>query len=276
MLPQIPSRMRFVLLAVSLGFGASAEAQRAPERGDRPPAQEPTVRAARFFGTIVDAATQLPIAGARVASPSVVGVVVSDSAGRFSVPNVPPGLVRFHVVASGFPRSSFVLPFASGEEMERMLELDSSSVAPPQSAPAQGLPAVQVDATPLPPVGLRDFERRRTTGRGQYVTGDEIERRGYNRLTDIVQVMRGVTVDCGGGGSGCRIRMVRAPMQCYPDYWIDGQLNNDWGPSVNVRDIEGLEVYTGPTDTPGEFAGERGHCGAIVIWTGTGIRNRRP
>jgi hypothetical protein len=197
--------MRYVAIATALLLGATVGAQRAPESGGQARSAPQSARAARFFGTIVDAATQRPIAGARVASPSVVGVVVSDSAGRFSVPNVPPGLVRFHIVAAGFPRSSFVLPFASGEEMERTLELDSSSVAPADSTPAQGLPAVQVEATPLPPVWMRDFERRRTTGRGHYVTRDEIERRGYNRLTDIVQVMRGVTVDCGGGVAGKRL-----------------------------------------------------------------------
>lgn len=267
-----PSSAR-ALSGLLLTLAASVlDAQAAGRRGGGAP-QTP----ARFFGVVVDASTQQPIVGARLASPAITGIVFSDSAGRFEFPSVPPGIVRFHVVAAGFPRASFVLPFASGEAMERTLELDSSTVVPAgDSVAARPIPQMTVEATPLPPVWMRDFERRRTTGRGQYVTRDEIERRGYNRLTDIVQVMRGVTIDCGGGGSGCRIRMVRAPMQCYPDYWIDGQLNNDWGPNVNVRDIEGLEIYTGPSETPGEYAGERGHCGTIVIWTSAGIRNRRP
>lgn len=254
---------------------AAAEAQRAPSRrGAAPPAAP--AKPGRFFGIVVDASTQRPIAGARISSPSVTGITVTDSAGRFDIPDVPSGIVRFYIVAAQFPRANVALAFASGEAMERVLELDSTSTAPPQDTAAQALPQMTVEATPLAPVWLRDFERRRETGRGQYVTREEITRRNYNRLSDIVQTMRGVTLDCGGGGSSCQIRMVRAPMQCYPEYWVDGQLNNAWGPVIPVRDIEAMEVYTGPTDTPGEFAGRNAGCGTIVIWTSGGPRRRRP
>ena len=32
-------------------------------------------------------------------------------------------------------------------------------------------------------------------------------------------------------------------------------------------DIEGIEVYTGASDVPGEFAGSNSACGTVVIWT---------
>jgi hypothetical protein len=251
-----------------------AAAQRVPERGTRPAAQA-EAKPARFFGVVLDASTKRPIAGARLSSPSVTGATVTDSLGRFDIRDIPPGIVRIYVVAPEFPRANVALAFAAGEQMERVLELDSTSVAPaPRDSTPQELPGVTIEATPLAPVWLRDFERRRETGRGQYVTREQITRRNYNRLSDIVQTMRGVTMDCGGGGAGCQIRMVRAPMQCYPEYWIDGQLNNAWGPVIPVRDIEAMEVYTGPSDTPGEFAGRNAGCGTIVIWTSAGPRRR--
>lgn len=256
-------------------FVEDGHAQRVPERGGRPEAPA-AQRPARFFGVVLDASTQRPIAGARLSSPSVTGITVTDSLGRFDITGIPPGIVRIYVVASEFPRANVTLAFAAGEQMERVLELDSTSVAPPQEPAAQALPQMTVEATPLAPMWLRDFERRRETGRGQYVTREEITRRNYNRLSDIVQTMRGVTMDCGGGGAACQIRMVRAPMQCYPEYWIDGQLNNAWGPVIPVRDIEAMEVYTGPSDTPGEFAGRNAGCGTIVIWTSAGPRRRNP
>jgi TonB-dependent Receptor Plug Domain len=252
---------------------AAPQAQRAPERAAPP-------RPARFYGVVLDATTQAPIAGARLSSPSVTGVTVTDSLGRFDVREVPPGIVRFFVVASSFPRANLTLAFAAGEEMERVLELDSSEVAFAAETRPRALAQVTVEAEPLAPLWIRDFERRRNTGRGQYVTREEIEARNYNRLSDVMQVMRGVTLDCGGGGSGCQVRMVRAPMQCYPEYWVDGQLNNAWGPVIPVRDIEAVEVYTGPSDTPGEFAGRNAGCGTIVIWTRGGLtvkpRGSRP
>lgn len=267
---------RAVLAAAFLLLGSAAEAQRAPDLSARPAAPQGPPQPARFYGTVRDASTQLPIVGARLSSPSVTGVTVTDSAGRFDVRNVPSGLVRFFVVATNFPRANVVLAFAAGEEMERVLELDSSAVAAEPEPQARPIPQVTVEATPLAPLWIRDFERRRGTGRGQYVTRDEIEARNYNRLSDVMQVMRGVTLDCGGGGSGCQVRMVRAPMQCYPEYWVDGQLNNAWGPVIPVRDIEAIEVYTGPSDTPGEFAGRNAGCGAIVIWTRGGLTPRPP
>ncbi len=276
MAPLLSLSSRAVLTSAFLLLGSAAEAQRVPDRSALPAAPQGPPPPARFYGTVRDASTQLPIAGARLSSPSVTGVTVTDSAGRFDVRNVPSGLVRFFVVATHFPRANVVLAFAAGEEMERVLELDSSTVAAEPEPQARPIPQVTVEATPLAPLWIRDFERRRGTGRGQYVTREEIEARNYNRLSDVMQVMRGVTLDCGGGGSGCQVRMVRAPMQCYPEYWVDGQLNNAWGPVIPVRDIEAIEVYTGPSDTPGEFAGRNAGCGTVVIWTRGGLTPRPP
>lgn len=243
----------------------------------RPPATPPAApeRYARFFGRVIDASTSEPIAGARLVSVAIVGATVTDSLGRFDIPDVPSGLIRFVIVATGFPRSTLVLPFAPGEEMERVLALDSTMAAvAEEAAAATPLPTVMVEAEAAPLPWLRDFERRRVSGRGQYVTREQIEARRLNRLTDVVQTMRGVNVDCGGGGSGCTIRMARAPMRCLPDYWIDGRLDNQWGPVVSIRDIEGIEVYTGAADVPGEFAGRTAGCGTIVIWTKAGPARR--
>ncbi len=262
------------IAVATLLVATDVAAQRVPERAGAAATQR---RTARFYGVVVDAVTRQPLGGALLASPSVAGVTTTDSAGRFDISGINPGIVRFFVAKEGYPRANFTVAFAAGEVMERTLELDSTVVEVDRSnATPQALPAVTVEATEPIPRWLRDFERRRQSGRGQYVTRDEIEKRNYNRLSDAVRVMRGVTLDCGGGGSACVIRMARAPMRCYPEYWIDGQLNNSWGPLVPVRDIEALEVYTGPTDTPGEFAGRNSGCGTIVIWTSAGLRSRNP
>lgn len=227
----------------------------------------------RLIGRVVDASTQRPILGARIVSSILPQPVLTDSLGRFEVRRVPSGLLRLIVVADRFPRATFTLAFASGEIMERTLELDSTTTGEP--TPAVAIPEVRIEATAPPPPWLREFERRRGTGRGQYVTRSEIEVRGANRLSDVVQAMRGVTLDCGGGGGACVIRMSRAPLRCYPEYWVDGQpMNAMWAANIPIRDIEAMEVYVGPTDTPAEFAGRTAGCGTIVIWTSAGTRRR--
>jgi hypothetical protein len=65
-------------------------------------------------------------------------------------------------------------------------------------------------------------------------------------------------------------------MQCNPDYIVDEQVNNSFGPGIAIRDIEAIEVYTGPSDVPGEFAGRNAGCGVIVIWTKSGPGRRKP
>ena len=71
------------------------------------------------------------------------------------------------------------------------------------------------------------------------------------------------------------IRMVRAPMQCLPEYVVDDNVDNSFGPGIPVRDIEALEIYTGPADVPGEYAGRNAGCGVIVIWTRSGPPRRK-
>lgn len=53
-------------------------------------------------GTVVDAATEAPIAGAQVALEGTERRVVSDDRGRFSILGVPPGIWRLQVRAIGF------------------------------------------------------------------------------------------------------------------------------------------------------------------------------
>jgi hypothetical protein len=85
--------------------------------------------------------------------------------------------------------------------------------------------------------------------------------------------MRGVRFNCAG--NMCRAQMVRAPMGCSPEYIVDERVDNSFGPTIPVRDIVGLEVYTGVSDVPGEFAGRNSGCGVIVIWTTSGREPRR-
>lgn len=177
-----------------------------------------------------------------------------------------------------------MVALARGEVLERRVELDSSVAAaiaaaavPAKTDPtsrAQTLPMVSVEAAPSMGPRFANFERRRKTGAGQYVVREDIERGGYSTLQDVARGMRGVTVECGGG-RGCYIRMVRAPMRCLPEYVIDDNVDNIFGPTMPVRDIEAMEVYTGPADVPGEYAGRNAGCGVIVIWTKSGPIRRK-
>ena len=199
--------------------------------------------------------------------------VVSDSAGGYVFDDLPSGILRFAVRTAGFPAQNVVVALAKHESMARVIEMDSTAAG--RAAAAQSLPLVAVTAAPSRGPRYADFERRQRTGRGQYLTREEIDKAGYGTLQDAVRGMRGVNVECGGG-LGCYIRMASAPMQCMPEYIIDGYVNNSFGRQTPIRDIEAMEVYTGPSEIPGEFAGRNAGCGAVVIWTRSGPPRRKP
>lgn len=239
---------------------------------------------ARLRGVIQDAATQSAIAGVRVVIAATGRFATSDSLGRFELPDLPSGIIRFYFNADGYPRTSVVLAFAKGETMVQRFELEASTAgSTPDSATAsaaererlQRLAPVEVRADPSRGVRYEDFERRLKTGRGQYVTREEIEERNYNNLGDAARALRGVLVECGGG-RGCHIRMARAGQACYPEFIVDGRPDNFFGPLVPIRDVEGLEFYTGASDVPGEFAGSNAGCGVVVIWTRNGPAKAKP
>jgi hypothetical protein len=228
-------------------------------------------------GRILDMSTGQPIAGATITALASGRSTTSDSTGAYRLTDLGGGLQRFLVAAAGFPRASLVLPFAKDEGMIRDLALDSTRVAvadsasnrpQPPGAGAQPLGAVTVEAAPSRDNRFRDFDRRRATGRGQYLVREQIETAGYFSLQDAMRNLRGVQLNCSG--NGCQIHMARAQNGCFPEYVVDERVDNMFGPFVPVRDIEGIEVYTGPSDVAGEFAGINAGCGVVVIWTRNG------
>jgi hypothetical protein len=226
----------------------------------------------RLTGTVVEKGSSAPVAEAHITFLGDSRTIVTDSAGRYTFDGLPSGIVKFVIRAPGFPATPLSVALMRGESLARVIELDSSAAG--RSSASQTLPRVNVEAPASLGPRFADFERRRITGRGQYLSRDEILKGNYYSLQDAMRNMRGVDVECGGGG-GCHIRMARAPMQCNPDYIVDERVDNFFGPTIAIRDIEGLEVYTGPSDVPGEFAGRNAGCGVIVIWTRAGP-SRRP
>lgn len=216
--------------------------------------------AATMRGRILDHATSRPVAQARITLLSDRRSVTADSTGRYLFVALAAGVHRFVVEASPFPPLQVIVDLNADQNLERTIELDSVDV--------QKLAPVSVTASEIVNHRLDAFNRRKSTGRGQYLTREQIERNGSSTLQDALRPMRGVSTECYG--SGCVVRMARAPLRCLPDYVVDERVDNQFGPLTPIRDIEALEVYSGPSDVPGEFAGRTAGCGVIVIWTRSG------
>jgi hypothetical protein len=164
--------------------------------------------------------------------------------------------VQVHAV--GYIPSAKAFDVATGQSVTHTFEL--TTVLPP------ALANVVVKGHSAS-VGRRfeDFDRRRAQGRGQFLTRADIESRNSINLSDLVQTMRGIRTECVG--FTCRVVTVRAVNGCSPAYFVDGRMSTTFGPTTPVNDIQGLEVYLGPSETPAEYLGPDSGCGVIGIWT---------
>ena len=221
---------------------------------------------ATLTGRVTDRSTGQGVVGARLVVQADSRSVTTDSLGNYEFKGILAGVSQLTVVAERFPALSFMVLLAPAERFNRPVELDSSAAA----RSAQTLAPVGVSApAPIANYRLAAFERRRIAGRGQYLNEEEIVKTGAFNVSDAVKGMRGVLYECGGG-AGCFVRMARGPARCLPEIMVDDQVQNDIGLSTPIRDVVAIEVYSGATDVPAEYAGRHSGCGVIVLWTRSG------
>ncbi|NIM49775.1 MAG: hypothetical protein GTN62_05900 [Gemmatimonadales bacterium] len=147
----------------------------------------------------------------------------------------------------------------------------------------------------LAPVGgetgwMEAFYQRRATGNGTFLTAQDIQERGGDRFTDIMQHLSGVSVvplpgsrdyftvrlagsHAGAERAGVRHRGERSG-DCPPQLYVDGKWwgtiddAGDRGPDFELlpRDLAGVEIYTAAV-VPDEFyTGRESLCGVIAVW----------
>jgi hypothetical protein len=208
-------------------------------------------------GSTIDAQTGSPIVGASVTIPTLSRSVTSDDAGHFLHSTLDAGSYVVQVHAVGYIPSAKAFDIGTGQSVTHTFQL---TTVPPV------LPNVVVKGHSAS-VGRRfeDFERRRADGRGQFLTRAEIQSRSAINLSDLLQTMRGIRTDCAG--FTCRVETSRSEHGCAPAYFVDGRMSTTFGPSTPVKDIQGVEVYLGPSETPAEYLGPESGCGVIAIWT---------
>jgi hypothetical protein len=209
-------------------------------------------------GTTIDAQTGAPIVGASITIPVLSRAVISDQSGNFLHSLLEAGSYVVQVHAVGYIPSAKAFDLTTGQSVTHVFQL---TTVPPV------LPEVVVRGKSGNVVGRRfeDFDRRRASKRGQFLTRAEIEARHPVHLSDLLQTMRGIRTECVG--FTCLVETARSAHGCQPAYFVDGRMSTTFGPSTPVRDIEGIEVYLGPSETPAEYLGPDSGCGVIGIWT---------
>ena len=224
------------------------------------------------------------VAGAEVAIVALGRSARSDPLGHFRLDAVPAGPHTVSVRRIGFRQLELPVALGAGDTLEVEIAL---------SATVQTLTPVAVAGEAS--TGIVEFDRRRASGFGAFVTRAELEEREHSRLSDVLRTkmpgVRFVSLVSGGyalasGRSSGSLDPSR-PRECYMSIYLDGIRiyspgeedptahpdDRGKGPDVDryaVHGIEAVEVYRGPAETPPEFLGSNAACGTIVIWTRRG------
>lgn len=215
---------------------------------------------AGIVGQLLDRTRGTPIGGALVVVLGTAPSMRSDSSGRFARAGLAAGTYVLQIRALGYTPASRIVDVADRETLALRLELEPAAV---------GLPGVIVEGERYYQRGMRGFEERRRRGRGVYVTESDIKERGARQLGDLLRMVAGVREVCRRGI--CRVQMARSG--CPPNFFMDGfPANNSTTLELPVIGIIAVEIYRTATETPQEFLrGVTTSCGAIAIWTQTGL-----
>jgi hypothetical protein len=230
-------------------------------------------------GRVTDRAQQ-PIVDAEVEISAISARTRTDSTGRFRFRVVSPGLHRIDVRRLGFAPSSTEV---------RVRDRDSVTVHVFLLQRAQLLPSIPVEGAPSSDVRLKDFERRRSSGVGQFLTVADLGPERSKPLGDVLVRLRGTYVVrsslaacltstrgaqsiqnsatgwCGNQPIGAGYCPVAVFVDGHPAYAGHSEdifnLN-----SLRADELAGVEFYSGSGTLPREFSAPSGTCGALVIW----------
>jgi hypothetical protein len=247
---------------------------------------------ATFTGRVLDSA-KTPIDGVEIFLPELSKVGRTVATGEFRVADVAPGLQHVIVRRIGYGSLDTTLTFAANTELSRQIVLTRANVL--DSVVVTDRMTINV---------LRDFEDNRRVGLGHFVDRAELAKMTPDvHLGRIAVQWPGVQLAFGTGGRvwitgtrkgpppcgpndlGCYANhgyyipdktgvSVGEKIACYSQVYINGVLMNHGSPTppfeantMFADQIEAIEWYAGPSETPGRYSNLNAVCGVLVVYT---------
>jgi hypothetical protein len=237
--------------------------------------RSPAERTSGITGVVTDT-SGVNLADATV---TIVGTPFStrtNADGSFHLWDLPPGSMRVSVQHLGY------------EMQRRDLELGEEDVVdmlPVQLADAATVldPVSVMGTQPVTRRDLTEFERRRETTNGTFITREEFEEQGHvDETVDVLRRMQGIFIRPGTGFPEWIITTRRGASRgglmdpstnfCYPLVFIDHNYAGTTGDidvnrGIPISAVEAIEVYASAAGVPQEFNRAGSVCGVIVFWT---------
>src|SRR6266702_6688588 len=241
-----------------LGYLCLSAAPAAATPGLEQEAAAPHTDSSAIVGELAAQDTHEPIRRAQVSLAGTALATTTDSAGRFTLTDLDAGIFMIEIRAVGYAPGTWRASLKPHQVLTHHFELERLPIE---------LPEVVVKGKgPLSVRRFADFERRRQSGMGAFLTQERIERANTASLVDVLATVRGVQQVCIA--NQCVAKMVRSPAGCYPQYYLDGHESSTYFARLTPpQDVKGVEIYRGSSETPGEFQGSNSGCGVIAIWT---------
>jgi hypothetical protein len=241
-----------------------------------------------FSGRVFHDSSGIPLAGVEVALPRAQRGVRTDDRGAFRLSGVNPGRYQVIVRAPGFKSKTDTIE----------IELDTEFAKDYRLVPAVNeLDSVLVTAsgTPLTP-GMRTFERRRAMGMGTFILPEELRKNEEMSLRFVLTRIPGLRLVLYEGATFAASSRgvtsnnlpraipwdVHSPRRCWVQIYVDairiytplgsrpGGSDGAVVPNISdftVRNLEAVEFYAGPGQTPADLGGTGATCGTLVLWT---------
>jgi hypothetical protein len=209
--------------------------------------------------------TGAPIADADVSVPALRLLAHTDSTGAFTLRGIGAGPVTINVRRLGYEPRSLSVELSSPPAPTDSIVVTLRAIPQLLDSMRVGSRRVQKDFL------IEDFYRRQARGPGLFITRADIQARQPTRLSDMVRQFPGIRyVGRPGGLMGIRFPSTSmARRDCPPQYWVDGRrVRNFELDELPPGDIEGIELYSGPSSTPSQFnSNDDKTCGTVVIWS---------
>lgn len=217
-------------------------------------------------GIVRDDSTRQPIPGVELIIQALDRRAVTDSLGAFRFTRLATGVHYILVRKIGYRPVQLRAILVSDDTLEATVELNAAAVE---------LAPIEVTVSAIPP-GMEAYAERREAGAGYFIDAKTLRQSEHRYLADIFRSVRGVSLRYAGGNRTILVNnRDRCPMQLYMDGIKIYEPRSGAGraiepPDINlfsVAQLEAIEVYRGPAETPPQLSGTGARCGTVVLWS---------
>lgn len=225
-----------------------------------------SLQAQTLRGTVGDGITRQPLADVQLTlvhpDGSDITSALSAADGSFTLSVPGPG--DYYIKAERFTYQTIVDGILAFETEDAVLEIGLYLRPRPQVL--EGIRVEVERAQTRRYLRSQGFYQRAEMGLGRFIGPEDLERRPPFNFGDVLRGIPGLRFN----GDVVSFRGAGLTGSCSPPIYIDSALMPAGTPInafVDVQDVEAVEVYRRASETPLEWGGTNGNCGAILIWT---------